>query len=149
VRAIALMIGIAFALHIPWLYFGAVIALSVWQEEERSKQATLRSELEGPHLRERIVIVEEINESKVVTFTLFRLTLGCHLAFVLQAVGMLLEMSDAIVVRMGYFMASLAIGLVIPFLLLSRKEEPSQPSTEQPAQPATSETMQQDKQEIT
>lgn len=132
--AIMLMIVIAFALdwRIPWLYFGAavlfycgaVIALSVWQEEERGKQATLQSELLGPHFRERMVIIEEINESKVVMFTLLRLFLGCHLAFAFQALGLMIEFSDAIVVRLGYFLASLAIGLAIPFLLLARREEP-------------------------
>ena len=48
VLAIALMIGVAFVKqwHNPWLYFsaavlfycGAVIAFSVWQDEEISKQ---------------------------------------------------------------------------------------------------------------
>src|SRR5690349_12605673 len=131
--AIALMVGVAFfkQWHIPWLYFGAavlfysgaVIALSVMQEEENAKQATLATELNGPHLRDSMVIVEEIHESKVVMFTLYRALLGVHLAFAFQAIGILLDLSDAVVVRLGYFLASLAIGLAIPFLLLTRKEE--------------------------
>lgn len=133
ILAITLMIGVAFALQwkIPWLYFGAavlsycgaIIALSVWQEEEKAKQQTLVAELNGHHTRDRLVILEEIGESKVVVFTLFRMMLGCHLAFAFQALGMLIEMSDSIVVRVGYFLASLAIGLVIPFLVVSRRDE--------------------------
>ena len=131
--AIVLMVAVAFAKqwHIPWLYFGAavlfycgaVIALSVWQEEEKGKQATLAAELHGPRTREPMIIVEEINESKVVMFTLYRALLGCHLAFAFQALGLLIDLSDAIVARLGYFLASLAIGLAIPFLLFTRKEE--------------------------
>jgi hypothetical protein len=133
ILAIVLMVTVAFAKqwHIPWLYFGAavlfycgaVIALSVWQEEEKGKQATLAAELNGPHARERMVIIEEIHESRVVMFTLFRALLGCHLAFAFQAIGLLIDLSDAVVVRLGYFLASLAIGLAIPFLLFTRKEE--------------------------
>ena len=133
IAAIALMVGIVFAKdwQIPWLYFGAavlfysgsVIALSVWQEEEKGKQVTLNSELKGPHTRDRIIILEEITESKVIMFTLFRVLLGCHLAFAFQALGLLIGFGDAIVVRLGYFLASLAIGLAIPFLLLTRQED--------------------------
>jgi hypothetical protein len=133
ILAIALMIGVAFAKQwrIPWLYFGAsvlfycgaVIALSVWQEEEKSKQNTLQHELSMSHQRETLMIVEEINESKVVMFTLFRALLGCHLAFAFQAMGIVIDMSDSIVVRMGYFLASLAIGLAIPFLVLTRRDD--------------------------
>ncbi|HEY3341908.1 MAG TPA: hypothetical protein VGK81_07810 [Anaerolineae bacterium] len=143
ILAIAIMVGVAFAKqwHIPWLYFGAsvlfycgaVIALSVWQDEEKGKQDTLQHELSGPHQRETLMIVEESNESKVVMFTLFRALLGCHLAFAFQAMGMLLELSDSIVVRMGYFLASLAIGLAIPFLVLTRREDsPASPRSTAP-----------------
>ncbi len=145
IAAIAFMVGVVFAKqwNIPWLYFGAsvlfycgaVIALSVWQEEEKGKQETLRHELAGPkpagpqpagpHQRETLMVIEEINESKVVMFTLFRALLGCHLAFALQALGILVDMGggESVVVRIGYFLASLAIGLTVPFLLLSRREE--------------------------
>jgi hypothetical protein len=143
ILAIALMIGVAFAKQwrIPWLYFGAsvlfycgaVIALSVWQEEEKSKQNTLQHELSMSHQRETLMIVEEINESKVVMFTLFRALLGCHLAFAFQAMGIVIDMSDSIVVRMGYFLASLAIGLAIPFLVLTRRDDsPGGPSSTSP-----------------
>ncbi len=135
IAAIAVMAGVVFVRQwqIPWLYFGAsvlfysgaVIALSVWQEEERGKQETLRRELAGPHQREALVIVEEISESRVVMFTLFRALLGCHLAFALQALGILADMGDgeSVVVRIGIFLAALAIGLAVPFLLLSRRED--------------------------
>ncbi len=135
IAALAFMLGVVFAKqwNIPWLYFGAsvlfycgaVIALSVWQEEEKGKQETLRHELAGPHQRETLLVVEEINESKVVMFTLFRALLGCHLAFALQTLGILVDIGEgeSVVVRIGYFLASLAIGLTVPFLLLSRREE--------------------------
>jgi hypothetical protein len=143
IAAIALMVGVVFARgwQIPWLYFGAavlfyagaVIALSVWQEEEKGRQAALEVERREEHLRDPRVILEELYEGKVVMFTLYRALLGCHLAFAFQAVGLLIDFSDAIVVRLGYFLASLAIGLAIPFLLLTRKEEnppaPSLPRT--------------------
>jgi hypothetical protein len=69
------------------------------------------------------MVIDEIHESEVIVFTLLRVLLGCHLAFAFQALGILIEFGDAIVVRLGYFLASLAIGLAIPFLLLTRKEE--------------------------
>ena len=136
--AIAFMIGVVFykEWRIPWLYFGAavlfysgaVIALSVWQEEEKGKLSTLRYEMATPrerdtHQRDTLMIVEEMNESQVVLFTLFRALLGCHLAFVFQALGIVFDIGDSIVIRIGYFLASLAIGLAIPFLALTRRDE--------------------------
>ncbi len=129
IAAIALMVGIAFARgwQIPWLYFGAavlfyagaVIALSVWQDEERNRQANLLSELHNPMFRDHHTINMELSESRAAAFTFFRVLLGCHLAFSFQALGLLID-TESVVVRLGYFLASLAIGLVVPFLLLNK-----------------------------
>jgi hypothetical protein len=137
--AIALMVGIAFARRwqIPWLYFGAavlfyagaVIALSVWQDEERNRQANLRAELSSPMFRDHHTINMELSESQAAAFTFFRVLLGCHLTFSFQALGLLID-TESVVVRLGYFLASAAIGLVIPFLLLSKGADAPLPSSQ-------------------
>jgi len=108
---VLLMFGIAFVLHwnIDWWYF--VIALVLYSGA--------------------IILLTRAEEAETTQTTLsliFRYLLGCHLALLFLAVGLLLHFQSYIIpsiagggqlpFRAVFFLASVAGGLAIPFLLL-------------------------------
>jgi hypothetical protein len=92
---IILMFGIAFfySWNITWWYFIGAIALYTGT----SVVLNLRSEVEPPG-------------------TFFRARLGWHLAFIFLLVGFGFHFQDG-GINLGFFIASIAGGLVIPYLL--------------------------------
>src|SRR5260370_40684331 len=110
------MFVLAFVLewHIPWLYFIAAIVLYAV-----AILVTTKAEEENPD---------------VILGDLFRWFLGCHLALLFLAAGLLIHFQDAlttyppykpdagsaVVYMTFYFVVSVLGGLAIPFLVLKR-----------------------------
>lgn len=87
--------------HIPWLYF--VLSILLYSFSVIGLNLTMEGSGEEGERAE-----------------LYRVLLGCHLAFVFLALGMLLHAESAWV-WIGVFLAAIAAGLAIPYLLLKKE----------------------------
>jgi hypothetical protein len=101
--AIALMVAVAFILHwnIIWWYF--VLAILAYSTAIIS-----------------LTYFEESTSDDWERFQAFRWLLGCHIAFLFLAGGFWLNFGNFFV-QVGIFLAAVAAGLAIPFLLLRKK----------------------------
>ncbi len=98
--AIIAMFGIALSRgwNIPWLYFVASIVLYAIV----------------------VISLSLLIESGEPDADLLRPMIGAHLAFVFLVVGLLFDF-QSFFVSLGYFVASIAMGVVIPYLVLSKR----------------------------
>jgi len=90
-----------------------------------------------PYVIGSIIISQRLN-SKVYTqrrlstkdrFSLQNIFIGLQISMVLWILGMLLGLNN-IVLQVVYYIAALAVGLVIPFLLFSRNDQSSKKDDE-------------------